>query len=101
MKCYKGTILSVDRDNSVLKYLIEGGGKVIYTGSELPQEYKSAELVDLDNKALSPASIDTLQHFASFSTFNAGLILSGRLYESARTPLLSCIWKGITSNAKY
>ena len=29
------------------------------------------------------------------------LILSGRPYESARTSLLNCIWKGITSNAKY
>ena len=30
-----------------------------------------------------------------------GLILRGRPYESARTSLLNCIWKGITSNAKY
>jgi predicted amidohydrolase YtcJ len=29
------------------------------------------------------------------------LILGGKPYESAKTSLLNCIWKGIISNAKY
>lgn len=73
MKCYKGTILTVDADNSVCTYLIEDGGKIIYTGNSLPQEYKNAEVVDLGGKVLAPAFVDTHQHFASLSTFNAGL----------------------------
>ena len=73
MKCYKGTILTVDASDSVCTYLVEDGGKIIYTGNELPQEYKNAEFVDLGNKVLAPAFVDTHQHFASLSTFNAGL----------------------------
>ena len=30
-----------------------------------------------------------------------GLILGGRPYESARTSLFNCIWKGVTSDGKY
>lgn len=73
MKCYKGTILTVDESNSVCTYLVEDGGKIIYTGNELTQEYQNAEIVDLGTKVLAPAFVDTHQHFASLSTFNAGL----------------------------
>ena len=73
MKCYKGTILTVDADNSVCSYLLENEGKIIYVGNELPKEFSSAEIIDLGDKVLVPAFVDTHQHFASFSTFNAGL----------------------------
>lgn len=73
MKCYKGTIITVNKDNDVFKYLIEDRGKIIYTGNELPQQYHDCEIIDLGHKVLAPAFVDTHQHFASFSTFNAGL----------------------------
>ena len=47
MNYYKGSILTVDASNSVCTYLVEDDGKIIYTGNELPQEYKNAEVVNL------------------------------------------------------
>ena len=73
MKCYKGKILTADAENSVYNYLVEDKGKIIYVGMELPQLYESADVIELGNKVLAPAFVDTHQHFASFSTFNAGL----------------------------
>ncbi len=73
MKCYKGTILTVDKDNSVCRYLVENDGFIVYVGNELPKRFEHAELIDLGGMVLSPAFVDTHQHFASFSTFNAGL----------------------------
>ena len=73
MKVYKGNILTVDGKDSVAKYLVEDGGRIAYVGKTLPKEYAGAETVDLGQKALIPAFVDTHQHFASFSIFNAGL----------------------------
>ena len=73
MKVYKGNILTVDGKDSVAKYLVEDGGRIAYVGKTLPKEYADAETVDLGSKALIPAFVDTHQHFASFSIFNAGL----------------------------
>ena len=73
MKCYKGTILTVDAKDSICSYLVEDKGHILYVGNELPQEYRGAEMIALGDKVLVPAFVDTHQHFASFSTFNAGL----------------------------
>ena len=73
MKCYKGIILSVDAGNSVFGYLVEDKGKIVYIGNELPQKYRGGNMIELGKKVLAPAFVDTHQHFASFSTFNAGL----------------------------
>ena len=73
MKGYLGNILSVDKEDRVFKYLIEDEGKIIYLGNELPECYKDVEIEDLGDKALIPSFVDTHQHFASFSTFHAGL----------------------------
>ena len=73
MQCFKGTILTVDRQDTVAKYLVEDGGKIVFVGDTLPQEYRSIKTVDLGRRALAPAFADTHQHFASFSTFFAGL----------------------------
>ena len=73
MKCYEGAILSVNRENAVYRYLVEDNGKIVYIGNDLPKEYQSAKRVVLGNKALIPSFVDTHQHFASFSTFQAGL----------------------------
>ena len=73
MKVYHGTILTVDPKNTVVSYLAEDGGRIVYTGNELPDAYAGAQTVELGSRALIPAFVDTHQHFASFSTFQAGL----------------------------
>lgn len=73
MNIYKGNILTVNSNNDVFKYLIEDGGKIIFVGNDLPLEYGKVNIVNLGEKALIPSFADTHQHFASFSTFNAGL----------------------------
>ena len=73
MKCYKGAIISVNPNDDVFRYLVEDEGKIVFVGNELPDRYKGIETTDLGEKALIPAFVDTHQHFASFSTFHAGL----------------------------
>lgn len=73
MICYEGAVLSVNRDNEVFRYLVEDGGKILYVGHVLPEKYAAVERVNLGQRALIPAFADTHQHFASFSTFQAGL----------------------------
>ena len=73
LKCYTGNILTVNAGNDVAKYLVEENGKILFVGNVLPASFKDAEIIDLDGKTLVPAFVDTHQHFASFSTFYAGL----------------------------
>ena len=73
MKCYHGNILTVDQRDAVCQYLVEDGGRIAYVGDTLPEQYAAAERVELGQRALIPAFVDTHQHFASFSTFQAGL----------------------------
>lgn len=73
MQCFCGNILSVNARNEVFRYLVEHNGRIEYVGNQLPEQYHSAERVELGNRALLPAFVDTHQHFASFSTFHAGL----------------------------
>ena len=73
MIVYIGDIVSVNRSDEVFRYLVEHAGRICYVGDVQPEKYASAERVDLDGRALLPPFVDTHQHFASFSTFNAGL----------------------------
>ena len=73
MIVYIGDIVSVNRSDEVFRYLVEHAGRICYVGDVQPEKYASAERMDLDGRALLPAFVDTHQHFASFSTFNAGL----------------------------
>lgn len=73
MKCYQGTILTVNAQDAVARYLVEDQGRILYVGNELPEKYREAETVDLGAGALCPSFVDSHQHFASFSTFQAGL----------------------------
>lgn len=73
MKVYKGNILTVNKNNDVVNYLVEDKGRIVFTGNELPAQYASCESVELGERALVPAFCDTHQHFASFALFNAGL----------------------------
>ena len=73
MKVYEGKILSVNARDEVFRYLVEDGGKILFTGDELPEAYAAAPRVVLGERALIPPFADTHQHFASFAAFNAGL----------------------------
>ncbi len=73
MKVYEGSILTVNAQNDVCRYLVEDGGRIVYVGNELPAQYEAAERISLGERALIPAFADTHQHFASFSLFHAGL----------------------------
>ena len=42
MKCYHGTVLTVNAHNDVASYLVENGGKIVFVGNELPEKYGSA-----------------------------------------------------------
>ena len=73
MKIYHGSILTVNKNDEVKQYLVEDGGRILFVGDELPEQYKDAERVELGKRALIPAFADTHQHLASFSAFHAGL----------------------------
>ena len=73
LKCYKGNILTVNAHDDTAKVLVERDGKILFVGDALPEQYKDAQVIELGEKALAPAFVDTHQHFASFSTFFAGL----------------------------
>lgn len=73
MKVFHGNILTVDKENTVYKYLVEKNGRIAFAGNELPENYKDCELIELGKKALIPSFVDTHIHFASFATFHAGL----------------------------
>ena len=70
---YEGTVLTVDKDDSVARYLVEDDGRICYVGNELPTQYAGWRRVELGSKALCPSFVDTHQHMASFAAFNAGL----------------------------
>ncbi len=73
MNIYHGKILTVNKNDEVFDYLVEHDGKVVFVGNELPEEYKDKETIELGEKVICPSFVDTHQHFASLSTFNAGL----------------------------
>lgn len=73
MQVYHGSVLTVNPSDEVCTYLVEDEGKILFVGNELPECYAAAPVTELQGKALIPAFVDTHQHFASFSTFHAGL----------------------------
>lgn len=70
---FEGNILTVDKEDRVCRYLVTKEDRITYVGDELPERYKGQKIVHLGKKALLPAFVDSHQHFASFSTFYAGL----------------------------
>ncbi len=73
MQVFKGNIVTVNKNNDVVNYLVENKGLIEFVGNQLPDKYANWPTIDLKDKALIPAFVDTHQHFASFSTFNSGL----------------------------
>lgn len=74
MRVFKNAeFISCEDKNRVFQYLVEEGGKIIFTGDKLPEEFTSCEMVDLKNKCVVPAFGDTHIHFSSFAFFHSGL----------------------------
>ena len=97
MKCYKGSIITVNAANDVCRYLVEDGGRIVFVGNELPSKYEGCETVDLGEGALIPSFVDTHQHFASFSTFHAGLNV---MDASSNVEIMEMIKEFVKKNAK-
>lgn len=70
---FEGNILTVNKNDDVCKYLVTKEDRIAFVGNDLPEQYKGQKVVQLGNKALLPSFVDSHQHFASFSTFYAGL----------------------------
>lgn len=54
MKVYKGTVITCDEKNTVANYLAEDGGKILFVGDELPEEYKDLKPSSSEARRLSP-----------------------------------------------
>jgi len=67
MRVFCGRIITVDKENSVRRYLVENGGRIVFVGDALPAEYAGAEVVELGEGALMPTFADTHAHFASYA----------------------------------
>ena len=82
MNIYEGTILTVNANDDVCRYLVEDKGRIVFVGNELPSEYDGATIEHLGTSVLAPSFVDTHEHFASFATFNAGLnVMNARSNE--------------------
>ena len=75
MKIYRGTILTLDRNNTVANCLVEDKGRILYVGDLVPRQYRFVphENVNLGQRVLIPTFVDSHIHFASYATFHAGL----------------------------
>ena len=75
MKIYRGTILTLDRNNTVANCLVEDRGRILYVGDLVPRQYRFVphENVNLGQRVLIPTFVDSHIHFASYATFHAGL----------------------------
>ncbi len=63
------TFLSCEERNRIFKVLIEDGGRILYTGDEIPAKYDGIPIVDLGGAAVVPAFADTHMHFESYALF--------------------------------
>ena len=67
MQVYHGTIITCDDNNTVASYLVEKEGRIAYVGDTLPEQYGSAEVIELGKGALVPSFVDTFSHYSAFS----------------------------------
>ena len=49
MKVYVGNIVTVNKQNDVVSYLVEDKGRIVYVGNELPEKYSSVAKKMLGN----------------------------------------------------
>ena len=95
MKVYEGAVLTCNEKDEVVRYLVEDGGKIVFTGDELPEKYAAATKIELGERALIPSFTDSHIHFASYATFLAGLNVAdaksnGEILEMLREFVKKC-----------
>ena len=73
MTVYEGAVVTCDAAGSVQRFLVEDRGRIVYTGTVLPEAYSRAARVELGGGALLPAFADTHTHFMSHALFSGGL----------------------------
>lgn len=74
MKVFKSKKFISCADNSTeFTTLIEDQGRILYTGNDIPDQYKTAEVIELGGECALPSFFDTHIHFSSFAFFNSGL----------------------------
>ncbi|MDR1900558.1 MAG: amidohydrolase [Treponema sp.] len=70
MRVYKnGIFISCEEEDRVFSVLVEDRGKIVYTGGEIPPEYRGAPCTDMEGRAVIPAFADTHLHFESYALF--------------------------------
>ena len=69
MQIFHGTIISLDKDNRVWKYLIENNGRIVYTGNTLPEMFSidNASVIELGQGVLLPSFGDAHMHFSNWA----------------------------------
>ncbi len=68
MRIYHGKVISLDKDNTIYRYLVEDGGRIAYLGDSLPPRYETAETtVELGDRVLLPSFGDGHMHFSNWA----------------------------------
>ncbi len=70
MQIYHGKVISLDKDNTVYRYLVEDQGRILHLGDSLPTEYSAKEnlnVVELNNRVLLPSFGDAHMHFSNWA----------------------------------
>jgi predicted amidohydrolase YtcJ len=67
MQVFKGKIISLDRHNTIHRYLVEDQGRIVFLGDSLPDVYKAFPVVELENRALIPSFGDGHMHFSNWA----------------------------------
>ena len=66
--------VSCEDQNRTFKFLIEDGGRILFTGDQIPDQYRQVRTrTDMHGRCILPAFADTHMHFESFALFRATL----------------------------
>lgn len=69
IKVYRGHIISCNAEMEVYKFLAEKDGIIEFVGNELPSQYNEYQIVELGDRALLPAFVDSHIHLSSYALF--------------------------------
>ena len=73
MRILEGHMITCDKKKRVCRFLVEDKGKIKYVGDLLPAQFPKKDIVNLGEKSVLPAFVDSHIHFASYAMFSAGL----------------------------
>lgn len=74
---YEGAILTVDENDSRVRFLVEERGKVVHVGDDLPRRFERATRVDLAGRCIVPAFADTHMSLSGSALFLESPDVSG------------------------